>query len=166
MLYYCHIDSPLGAILLTATDSAQPTLRERSLTGIFLSGQKHLPQIAPNWQAAPDLSLFSQTQIQLGEYFQGHRHTFDLLLDPPGTAFQRLVWQQLRQIPLGQTRSYGEIAREIGQPTAARAVGAANGRNPISIVIPCHRVIASSGKLTGYAGGLDRKQWLLDRERG
>jgi methylated-DNA-[protein]-cysteine S-methyltransferase len=157
MLYYRHIDSPLGTILLTAT--------ERSLTGLFLSGQKHFPPIAPEWCAVTDLPLFIQTQIQLGEYFQRHRHTFDLPLDPPGTAFQRLVWQQLRQIPLGQTRSYGEIARKIGQPNAARAVGAANGRNPISIVIPCHRVIASSGKLTGYAGGLDRKQWLLDRER-
>ncbi len=155
--YYHHIDSPLGEILLVAND-------DRSLSGLYLSGQKHLPAVASHWQATPALAIFAHTQTQLAEYFQGKRHAFDLPIAPQGTDFQQLVWQHLQQIPSGQTRSYGELARSIGQPTAARAVGAANGRNPIAIVIPCHRVIAGNGKLTGYAGGLDRKQWLLKLE--
>ena len=101
---------------------------------------------------------------QLGEYFAGRRKTFDLALDFAGTAFQKSVWQALLAIPFGETRSYAEIARQIGNPTAVRAVGAANGKNPISIVAPCHRVIGSNGKLTGFAGGLDAKAYLLELE--
>lgn len=101
---------------------------------------------------------------QLREYFAGTRTTFDLTLAPAGTEFQRRVWLELQQIGFGETISYGELARRIGQPSAARAVGLANSRNPISIVIPCHRVIGTNGALTGYAGGVGRKRWLLDHE--
>jgi methylated-DNA-[protein]-cysteine S-methyltransferase len=105
-----------------------------------------------------------ETERQLGDYFVGGRETFDLPLDFHGTAFQKRVWAQLLLIPFGETRSYGAIARALGQPTATRAVGAANGRNPISIVAPCHRVIGSNGSLTGFAGGLEAKQRLLALE--
>ncbi len=105
------------------------------------------------------------TQAQLSEYFAGTRQVFDLDLDPVGTDFQLRAWEALRTIPYGQTISYGEQAAELGEPGAARAVGAANGRNPLSIVVPCHRVVAASGALTGFAGGLDTKAWLLDHER-
>ena len=101
---------------------------------------------------------------QLAAYFAGERTAFDLPLAPEGTAFQRRVWAQLATIPFGTTQSYGEVATALGMPTGARAVGAANGMNPISIIVPCHRVIASSGALTGYAGGTAAKQWLLDHE--
>jgi methylated-DNA-[protein]-cysteine S-methyltransferase len=101
----------------------------------------------------------------LEEYFAGTRQDFDLELDPAGTDFQLRVWRVLRGIPYGQTRSYGQQAAELGEPGAARAVGAANGRNPLSIVVPCHRVVAASGALTGFAGGITTKAWLLDHER-
>ena len=102
---------------------------------------------------------------QLNEYFAGQRREFDLPLNPPGTQFQHCVWQQLLTVKCGDTASYGAIATAIGKPTASRAVGAANGRNPISIIVPCHRIIGGSGSLTGYAGGLERKQWLLAHEK-
>jgi methylated-DNA-[protein]-cysteine S-methyltransferase len=103
---------------------------------------------------------------QLEEYFRGQRRRFDLELAPDGTDFERRVWDEVRRIPFGATDTYGEIARRLGEPDAARAVGVANARNPIAIVIPCHRVIGADGDLTGYAGGLDRKRWLLDMESG
>ena len=102
---------------------------------------------------------------QLAEYFAGERKVFDLVLEPVGTAFQLAVWQVLRTIDYGATISYGEQARALGKPTAVRAVGAANGRNPLAIVVPCHRVVGADGRLTGYAGGVDRKAWLLNHER-
>jgi methylated-DNA-[protein]-cysteine S-methyltransferase len=108
--------------------------------------------------------LLVEAERQLGEYFAGSRRRFDLKLDPEGTAFQKKVWQALLTIPFGETRSYGQIARQVGSPNAVRAVGAANGRNPISIVTPCHRVIGSTGKLTGFGGGLDAKAYLLALE--
>lgn len=111
-----------------------------------------------------DHPVLLATERQLGEYFAGRRKTFELKLDFAGTPFQRKVWQALLTIPFGETRSYADIARQIGNPTAVRAVGAANGRNPISIVAPCHRVIGSTGKLTGFAGGLDAKAYLLGLE--
>ena len=104
-------------------------------------------------------------QRQLKEWFAGKRTSFDLPLAPKGTPFQKRVWKALEGIPFGETRSYGEIAKSIGQPSASRAVGAANGANPISIIVPCHRVIGSSGKLTGFGGGLDVKRWLLEHEQ-
>ncbi|MGE0321175.1 MAG: methylated-DNA--[protein]-cysteine S-methyltransferase [Polyangiaceae bacterium] len=105
-----------------------------------------------------------RAQKQLSEYFAGKRREFDLALDPRGTDFQRRVWHELGQIPFGETRSYGEIAKILGKPTASRAVGAANGKNPIPIILACHRVIGASGALTGFAGGLDTKRWLLEHE--
>ncbi|WP_150569361.1 methylated-DNA--[protein]-cysteine S-methyltransferase [Pseudomonas fluorescens] len=108
--------------------------------------------------------LLQQTALQLGEYFAGQRRHFELELDFAGTAFQREVWAALLTIPFGETRSYGDIARQIGKPSAVRAVGAANGRNPLSIIAPCHRVIGASGSLTGFAGGLQAKQFLLALE--
>jgi methylated-DNA-[protein]-cysteine S-methyltransferase len=117
----------------------------------------------PGWRqsAAP----FREVERQLREYFRGKRTAFDLRLHPKGTPFQLAVWKALAEIPYGQTRSYGDVARAVGRPSAVRAVGLANGRNPLPIVVPCHRVIGASGKLVGYGGGLAVKQALLDRER-
>jgi methylated-DNA-[protein]-cysteine S-methyltransferase len=115
--------------------------------------------------AAQAEAHLDRAEAQLAEYFAGTRRTFDLDLDPAGTDFQLRAWNALRAIPFGQTISYGQQAVELGEPGAARAVGAANGRNPLSIVVPCHRVVAASGALTGFAGGLDTKAWLLDHER-
>ena len=114
----------------------------------------------------PDHPILAQAASQLDDYFNGARRSFDLPLDFRGTAFQQRVWAALLAIPYGETRSYGDIAAAIGQPTASRAVGAANGRNPISIIAPCHRVVGSNGALTGFAGGLETKIWLLDHECG
>jgi len=114
---------------------------------------------------APDHPLLVETERQLGEYFAGDRRRFDVPLSFAGTAFQKSVWAALLAIPFGETRSYGEVAAQIGKPGASRAVGAANGRNPISIIAPCHRVIGSTGKLTGFAGGMEAKQYLLELER-
>lgn len=156
-MYYTWLESPLGRLLLTSNRAA--------LTGLYLEGQKSLPPQTSDWQEAPQLDLLVQTQIQLEEYFTYQRQQFDLPLAPNGTPFQQQVWHQLRQIPFGETISYGTLAARLGKPTASRAVGAANGQNPLSIVVPCHRVIAVNGALTGYAGGLDRKQWLLHHEQ-
>lgn len=114
---------------------------------------------------APDHPLLVETERQLGEYFAGDRRRFDVPLSFAGTAFQKSVWAALLAIPFGETRSYGEVAAQIGKPGASCAVGAANGRNPISIIAPCHRVIGSTGKLTGFAGGMEAKQYLLELER-
>ena len=156
MMYYKWIDSPLGALLMTSDG--------RSLTGLYIEGQKHFPEQTEDWREAEHVAVFDQVQEQLTEYFTHQRQTFNLPLDPHGTDFQKQVWQHLRQIPFGETISYGTLAHMIGKPAASRAVGAANGRNPISIIVPCHRVIATNGKLTGYAGGVERKQWLLQHE--
>ncbi|MEO1144918.1 MAG: methylated-DNA--[protein]-cysteine S-methyltransferase [Cyanobacteria bacterium J06638_22] len=157
MIYYQWIDSPLGALLLTFDG--------RSLTGLYLKGQKYFPVITEAWCESSQVEPFEQVQAQLTEYFAHQRQQFDLPLELQGTAFQKQVWQYLLEIPFGETLSYGTLAKKIGKPDASRAVGAANGRNAISIIVPCHRVIATSGKLTGYAGGLDRKQWLLQHEQ-
>lgn len=109
--------------------------------------------------------VLAETERQLGEYFGGKRRTFDVPLSFSGSDFQKRVWGALLTIPFGETRSYGEIARQVGKPSASRAVGAANGRNPISIIAPCHRVVGSTGKLTGFAGGLEAKKYLLDLEQ-
>lgn len=154
---YRWIESPVGAILLTAN--------QRSLTGLHLKDQKYFPKLTENWSESSSSSILDLAEKQLAEYFAHQRQQFDLSLEPVGTDFQKQVWQLLREIPFGETISYGTLAQRVGQPTASRAVGAANGRNPISIIVPCHRVIATSGKLTGYAGGLDRKQWLLRHEQ-
>jgi methylated-DNA-[protein]-cysteine S-methyltransferase len=116
--------------------------------------------------ADPSHAVLVEAERQLGEYFRGQRRTFSLTLDFAGTAFQRQVWRALLTIPFGETRSYAQVASQIGKPTATRAVGAANGRNPVSIVAPCHRVIGATGKLTGFAGGLEAKAYLLALEAG
>jgi len=151
-----HYDSPLGSMIVAAT--------ARGLAGVWFEGQRHLPDHS-KWPVEPDHPVLRQAQVQLAEYFAGQRSSFDLPLDVQGgTAFQRSVWDALLAIPRGGTTSYGVLSRSIGQPAAVRAVGAAVGRNPLSIGVPCHRVVGANGSLTGYAGGLDRKTALLRLE--
>lgn len=158
-VYFTWIEeSPIGEILLTSDG--------QSLTGLYLKGQKHFPTQTDSWQQAAIAPPLPQVAQQLTEYFSSQRQTFDLPLAACGTNFQQTVWSLLPNIPYGETISYGSLAHKIGKPGSSRAVGAANGRNPISIIVPCHRVVASNGKLTGYAGGIDKKQWLLAHERG
>ncbi|MGQ0632641.1 MAG: methylated-DNA--[protein]-cysteine S-methyltransferase [Sporichthyaceae bacterium] len=152
------VDSPVGPLTLVAEDEA--------LVALWMHDQRHLPD--PERFGSPDAGdsvLLKEAERQLAEYFAGERTTFDLPLAADGTAFQRQVWAALCEIPYGETISYGELARWIGKPAASRAVGLANGRNPIGIVVPCHRVIGASGKLVGYGGGLERKQTLLALEQ-
>lgn len=151
---YRMIDSPIGPLTLAGHDDR--------LAFLHMVDQTYEPS-RNGWVS--DESAFPDAVRQLGEYFDGARTEFELELNLRGTDFQRRVWKALMTIPYGETRSYGEIARQIGSPTAFRAVGLANGRNPIAIIVPCHRVIGSNGTLTGYGGGLERKQALLDLER-
>jgi methylated-DNA-[protein]-cysteine S-methyltransferase len=153
---YRHLETPLGKVLLTGRDG--------TLTGLHFTGLNATPAIDPAWVL--DDSGFGHICSQLDEYFAGSRQSFDLPLQMDGSPFQKEVWSALLDIQYGETASYGEIARRIGRRGAARAVGAANGRNPIAIIVPCHRVIGADDTLTGYGGGLDRKAWLLDLERG
>jgi len=156
------IDSPIGPLTLVAARGM--------LTGLYLDAPRsgsarHEPGAAVlGAPGDPASKPFSAAAAQLAAYFAGRRTEFSLPLAPAGTQFQRRVWAGLREIPYGETWSYGQLASKIGNPTAARAVGLANGRNPIAVVIPCHRVIGSDGSLTGYGGGLDRKRYLLDLE--
>ena len=149
------IDTPLGGILLART--------AKGLAGAWFEGQKHHPGpiAAPE---TPNDELLLRAARELSEFFAGEREHFEVQLDLQGTAFQRSVWQQLLRIAAGTTRSYGEIAKELGSAKAVRAVGSAVGRNPVSVIVPCHRVIGSDGSLTGYAGGVDRKRRLLELE--
>jgi methylated-DNA-[protein]-cysteine S-methyltransferase len=150
--YYTEIHSPIGQLLLVGD--------KHGLQQLHMSPYS----IEPEWQNARE--PFAEAIEQLDQYFAGERADFDLTLDMCGTDFQKSVWNALLTIPYGETRSYGEIARQIGRPDRARAVGAANGSNPIAVIVPCHRVIGADGSLTGYGGGLDRKRWLLDHEAG
>lgn len=156
MINYMEHPSPLGNLLLAAN--------EQGLSGIYFDQHSHF-QGKDGWQILPQHVVLQETARQLDEYFAGRRREFDLPLAPSGTGFQCLVWQGLRQIPYGETRYYAQVAQDIARPTAVRAVGAANGRNPLSIVVPCHRVIGRNGTLVGYAGGLERKQFLLALEQ-
>lgn len=151
---HTFIDSPIGPLTSVQTDGA--------LSGLYLAEHRHRPDPA-TFGLRTDCG-FEQIREQLDEYFAGERTEFTVPLTLVGTEFQRSVWAALRAIDYGATCTYAELAVEIGRPTAIRAVAAANGRNPVSIVVPCHRVIGSDGTLTGYAGGLDRKRFLLDRE--
>ncbi|WP_333740036.1 methylated-DNA--[protein]-cysteine S-methyltransferase [Streptomyces sp. IBSBF 2806] len=156
MKQHTVIDSPYGDLTLVADDGV--------LCGLYMTGQRHRP---PEEDFGPrDDSLFGEAEEQLTAYFAGESKEFTLELRLHGTPFQRGVWDRLRTIPYGETRSYGELAEALGSRAASRAVGLANGRNPIGIIVPCHRVIGAGGGLTGYGGGLDRKQRLLDFERG
>jgi methylated-DNA-[protein]-cysteine S-methyltransferase len=140
------------------------TADERGLTGLYFVGQKYEAVPALDWIEDPRHPVIERARRELAEYFAGARTRFDLPLAPSGTPFQRGVWRALEMIPSGTTTTYGELARALGAPESVRAVGAAVGRNPISIIVPCHRVVGSSGSLTGYAGGLERKRALLTLE--
>jgi methylated-DNA-[protein]-cysteine S-methyltransferase len=151
--------SPIGPLLLVGERDGSGGVR---LSGIFMEEHRHGPAVDPSWVEDP--AAFREVMGQLDEYFAGSRATFDLALAPAGTPFQQRVWAELARIPAGTTVTYGELARRAGRPGAARAVGAAVGRNPVSIVVPCHRVVGSDGALTGYAGGIARKAFLLALE--
>ncbi|MBS0261428.1 MAG: methylated-DNA--[protein]-cysteine S-methyltransferase [Planctomycetes bacterium] len=153
-IFYHRIDSPIGALLLVSNGTA--------LTGLYMLDHAGGPTPGAEWRA--DAGAFTTVCAQLAAYFAGELRRFDLPLAPAGTPFQQTVWRALGDIPYGTTLSYGELARRIGQPQASRAVGRANGQNPISIIVPCHRVIGANGTLTGYGGGIARKRWLLEHE--
>jgi methylated-DNA-[protein]-cysteine S-methyltransferase len=150
------IDSPVGPLTLVATDG--------TLSGLYMDEQRHRP--LTELFGPRDDTRSTEVITQLTAYFAGDLKDFDVPLTLAGTDFQRRVWTELQRIPYGETTTYGELAERLGQPTAARAVGLANGKNPISIIVPCHRVVGSTGNLTGYGGGLPRKRYLLDFERG
>lgn len=154
MRYYTYLDSPVDRLLLVGNGTA--------LTHLYMRVQRYPLTIESDWQR--DESMFTPAIEQLRAYFAGELRQFDLQLEPEGTEFQRRVWDALLEIPFGETRSYKDIALRIGDLAAVRAVGLANGRNPISVIVPCHRVIGTNGDLTGYGGGLPRKQWLLAHE--
>ncbi len=149
------VPSPVGPLTLVAEAGA--------LTGLYMADQRHRPPEGAFGSA--DREVFAEASAQLKAYFAGQLTAFDLPLAPRGTTWQQRVWAALRTIPYATTTSYGALALTVGSPGAARAVGLANGRNPIGIVVPCHRVIGASGALTGYGGGLQRKEWLLAHER-
>ena len=155
-ILYTTMASPIGELLLVGDGV--------TLSGLYMQDGRKPKRVSPDWteSAAP----FADVRAQLEEYFAGERTTFDVRLAPEGAPFEREVWRALEEIPYGETVSYGEIARRVGQPSAARAVGTANGRNPIAVIVPCHRVIGADGSLTGYGGGLERKRLLLELERG
>ncbi|HEX4575807.1 MAG TPA: methylated-DNA--[protein]-cysteine S-methyltransferase [Edaphobacter sp.] len=156
-LFYKMMESPVGKLKLVASDKGLAAILwendspRRVRLGEVVEEERH--------------PVLIETERQLGEYFAGKRRDFSIALDVRGTRFQKDVWEALLAIPFGETRSYGELAKQLGNPRATRAVGAANGRNPLSIIVPCHRVVGSSGKLTGFAGGLDAKAHLLGLEK-
>ncbi|RYD37100.1 MAG: methylated-DNA--[protein]-cysteine S-methyltransferase [Verrucomicrobiaceae bacterium] len=153
---YTHHDTPVGRLLIQGTANG--------LSGLWILGEKHAPSVAPEWRRND--GAFPEIRSQLDEYFAGARTEFDVpLAVEEGTEFQRSVWAALLRIPCGLTKTYGQLAEEIGNPKAVRAVGLANGRNPVSIIVPCHRVIGANGALTGYGGGLKAKSWLLHHEQ-
>ena len=149
------MDSPCGQLTLVATDGR--------LSGVYMEQQRHRP--LEETFGEPEPSHFTAVIEQLDRYFAGELTSFDLPLTFHGTEFQQRVWHALCSVPYGETVTYGQLAEELGQPTASRAVGLANGKNPISIIVPCHRVVGANGDLTGYGGGIERKQFLLDFER-
>jgi len=158
MTYFSILESPIGPLMLTSNGIA--------ITGMFIEIHKYGPAVGKDWERGDEIPILIEGKAQLTAYFEGKQTDFDLRLAPEGTEFQLRVWKELQGIPYGTTISYGELARRIGNPNASRAVGLANGRNPISIIIPCHRVIGSSGALTGYGGGLENKRTLLSLESG
>lgn len=159
---YTVIDSPIGALTLVAEDTTG------ALRALYMVEHRHAPEsstFGERLTGGDAERVFGDVTRQLGEYFAGTRETFDLALAPVGTAFQLAVWQQLRAIPFGETRTYGDVAARLGNPKAVRAVGLANGRNPLSIIVPCHRVIGANGAMTGFGGGVERKEFLLGLEK-
>jgi methylated-DNA-[protein]-cysteine S-methyltransferase len=158
MHYYDFYASPYGQMLLVAGGEG--------LSGVYFDGQKYIPQVASQWRRDARHATLRQAKRELAEYFGGERKRFDTALAPEGTAFQRSVWKAISSVEFGKTITYGELARRAGCPGSARAAGAATGRNPIGIIVPCHRIVGSDGNLTGYAGGLDIKRALLALESG
>jgi len=156
--FHTFFESPVGPLLLMSDGTA--------LTGLHTESDKYRPKIQSDWIQDGSAAPFADVIAQLRDYFDGRLTAFDLPLNPRGTPFQMQVWKQLCGIPFGVTISYAELARRVGNPKASRAVGMANSRNPISIIVPCHRVIGADNSLTGYAGGLDRKRALLVHEAG
>lgn len=159
MTRYANIDTPIGDLLLVGDvdDTGRAVLE-----GVYLVGQKYERHVASEW--VRDDAAFADAQKQFDEYFAGNATSFDLPFVLRGSEFQRAVWQGLAAIPFGQTCTYGELAERVADRSKTRAVAAAVGRNPLGIMLPCHRVIGANGSLTGYAGGLERKRWLLDHE--
>lgn len=156
MMFYTYVESPIGRLLLTSEKTA--------LCGLYFSTGNKAREADPDWQRCDE--PFKAASRQLLEYFAGKRQQFELELAPPGTDFQLSVLSALQKIPYGETRSYSEVAEAIGNPKAVRAVGGANGNNPIALIIPCHRVIGKNGSLTGFGGGIDAKRKLLSLEMG
>jgi methylated-DNA-[protein]-cysteine S-methyltransferase len=157
MIYFTVYESPIQTLRLVSDG--------RSLIGLYMMSAKHLLAPQNDWVEDESVEPFPQTKQQLTDYFAGTLTEFDLPVQIQGTLFQQRVWEALKAIPYSTTMSYGKLAQQIGQPSASRAVGLANGQNPVSIIVPCHRVIGANGKLTGYGGGIERKQWLLNHER-
>jgi len=153
---YRYCDSPLGKLLIARN--------ETGLTGLWFEGQKYYGEPEPHWQQVKDDALLNRTVELIDHYFSNGNTDFDLPLSLNGTPFQQSVWQELLRIPAGETITYGELAERLGKPKAVRAAAAAVGRNPLSVIVPCHRVLGAKGALTGYAGGLERKQHLLSIE--
>ncbi|KRG85525.1 cysteine methyltransferase [Stenotrophomonas daejeonensis] len=153
-IHFRQIDSPLGPLTVSASENGLHAVE-------FPEDDWFLPR--DGWREA-DHPLLSRARVQLDEYFAGHRRAFDLPLAPQGTPFQREVWFALADIPYGQTSTYAQLAARLGRPGASRAVGAANGRNPLGIILPCHRVVGANGALTGFSGGLEAKRFLLELE--
>jgi methylated-DNA-[protein]-cysteine S-methyltransferase len=156
MIYFTDYESPIQTLRLVSNG--------RSLIGLYMMSEKHQLTPQSDWVGDESVEPFAQTKQHLTDYFAGSLTQFNLPVQMQGTIFQRRVWEALNTIPYGTTISYGEVAQQIGQPHASRAVGLANGQNPVSIIVPCHRVIGANGKLTGYGGGIERKQWLLNHE--
>jgi len=158
MHYYDHYESPHGRMLLVASGEG--------LSGVYFDRQKYLPQVEQGWRRDARHAPLRQAKRELAEYFDGERKRFETALAPEGTPFQQAVWKAISAVGFGKTITYSELALHAGFPGSARAAGAATGRNPISIIVPCHRIVGSNGSLTGYAGGLDRKRALLALESG
>ena len=156
MTRFIRCETALGRVYATANAVA--------LTGLYFEGGRHAPAIDPAWREDASQPVLAACAAQLHEYLDGARRAFDLPLAPTGTAFQQAVWREIARVPYGETVTYTELARRAGFPGAARAAGAATGRNPVGVVIPCHRIVGSDGSLTGYAGGLERKRGLLELE--
>ncbi|HLX21723.1 MAG TPA: methylated-DNA--[protein]-cysteine S-methyltransferase [Usitatibacter sp.] len=156
MIRYARIPTPAGTLFAASTEGA--------ITGIYFENQQYFPEITAKWQEDANDPVLRECARQIDEYFDGKRTEFDLPLAPAGTDFQQRVWNEIARIPYGKTITYAELARRAGAEGSARAAGAATGRNPITLVVPCHRVVGSDGSLTGYAGGLPRKTRLLEIE--
>jgi len=160
MKVFCYVESPIGRLMLTSDGTA--------LTGLYMNLYRNkpskLPGLGDDWIQNATIDPLPAAARQLKEYFAGKRREFNLPLRMEGTEFQQRVWRELTKIPFGETRSYGQLAKRLNNPNGSRAVGLANGRNPIAIIVPCHRVIGADGSLTGFGGGLDRKEWLLTHE--